>query len=259
MVRKGDFELRLINAETKKRFKEHIHSDGNVYAEVEPKEEYYLRVRSHHPQRVVFEYEVDAKDLGYQSIFEDGNSMWDTQGLWNREEDNEHFSSLKFNELQRRLCDEDSDDESTTHHWTGSVKLKVYEYFPVGKDKYHEKPDFESPWYPDIENIAKRRDRSETQKSCHSIKGRAETETQIIYDRLRTYEVGDLIETVHLLYCSAGGLIDKGVLPHPKVQNQHASGTKRPRSDVSEAIQACRSVKVETFQRTSEFEVIDLT
>ena len=64
MVRKGNFEIRLIDA--KVPFKEH-HHDGKIYAEVEPNVEYFIQVRSHQKKKVLFYHEVDGKELGYQS------------------------------------------------------------------------------------------------------------------------------------------------------------------------------------------------
>ena len=80
MVRQGWFEIELINAETKVPFKEHTHTDGRTYAEVEPDTDYFIHVRSHKNKKVILKFSVDGKDLGYKKQQHQGG-VWRDFGI----------------------------------------------------------------------------------------------------------------------------------------------------------------------------------
>jgi hypothetical protein len=268
MVRKGNFELRLIYADTKVPFKEHAHTDSKVYAEVEPKVEYYLQMRSHHPKGVVFRFEVDGKDLGYQGNRKSGYHKWYTFGLWHREEDEEFHNALKFHSLYRRpIHDDGSDsdsDSSDNGHWTGFVKLNVYEYVPDGH-KFRKKKDVASAWYPDTETIAKGLNMSQNKKSCNSVKGLTKTKKIQGRKKSRDYKVGSLLESVTLHYCSTVGLIAAKVLTRPglTIHNNRSDSSMRPskrqRSGDGETNELSHVVQSQTIEKISTYEVIELS
>ena len=76
MVCRGRFSVQLIEAADKfEPFKEHQHTDGNVYAEVKPDIEYLIAVRIlkskenfDDNQEVCVECLVDGKSLGISSF-----------------------------------------------------------------------------------------------------------------------------------------------------------------------------------------------
>ena len=125
MVRQGYFEIELINAETKIPFQEHTHTDGRTYAEVEPDIDYFLHVRSHQYNKVVFRFSVDGKDLDYVQSSGKSNG-WRERGLWKRHDGIQSFKALWFNKLYNR--NNQVGDGQYEGHWTGSVELKVFEY-----------------------------------------------------------------------------------------------------------------------------------
>jgi hypothetical protein len=263
MVRKGNFELKLVYADTKMPFKEHPHIDGRVYAEVEPNAEYYLQARSHHPKPVVLVSEVDGKTLGYQCKVKRGDHGWMTTGLWHRQENWECYSALKFQSLYRRPNRHDNSERCNNGHWTGFVTLKAYEYVPNGH-KFKEKEDFESTWYPDTETIANGLNMSENKKACLSVEGSvSRTRTRRGKKKVRNYKVGPLIESITLHYCSTNGLIAAKVLapPVPTIHNDTRESSTRPskrqRSDSSEPEGYSHVVQSKTIERT--YDVVDFT
>lgn len=68
MVTVGEISVRLVEAKTKTPFKEHT-SGSEVYAEVEPKEEYFVEIKhiTTGNDRKVFSIEVDGHDLNYDT------------------------------------------------------------------------------------------------------------------------------------------------------------------------------------------------
>ena len=269
MVRKGNFELRLIYEDTKVPFKEHAHTDGKVYAEVEPNVEYYLQIRSHHPKGVVFKYEVDGKDLGHSYHIKRGQHDWFTEGLFNRQEDEEYGSALKFNSLYRRPNHgEDSDTTDNYCNWTGFVTLKAYEYISAG-NKYHEKEDFESSWHPDTEAIEKGLNMSKHEKACYSVEGLSKTKKQQDVKKIiRMYKVGNLLESVTLHYCSTVGLIAAKVLTPPTggptlLNNTSSDSSLRPskrqRSDSSDSEGISHVVRSQTIEKICTYDIIELS
>lgn len=268
MVRKGNFELRLIYADTKVPFKEHAHTDGKVYAEVEPKVEYYFQVRSHHHKQVIFKYEVDGKSLRYKHKVKRGYHDWSTRGLLHREEGRQYFTALKFNSLYRGLNHaDDSDDNSDHGHWTGFVKLKVFEYIPNGhKFKEKNRKDFESTWYPDTEAIEKGLNMSKHEKACYSVEGLTKRKARPIKKKkTRDYKRGSLLESVTLHYCSTVGLIAAKVFtptPGLTIRNNRSSSSSRPskrqRNASSETDQVSHVVQSQTISKIVTYEVIEL-
>lgn len=64
MIVKNDLELELVYADTQKAFKEFTDkTSGNVYAEVEPDVEYYIKISSRRTQRCLVDVQLDNKKI----------------------------------------------------------------------------------------------------------------------------------------------------------------------------------------------------
>ena len=274
MVRQGLlFEIELINAETKIPFKEHTHTDGRTYAEVEPDTDYFIHVRNHKDDKVVFKFSVDGKDLGYvQSI--DKSDGWVESGLWKRQDGSDSYNALRFNKLYNRR-NQVGDDEYEGH-WTGSVELKVHKY--VELNEYSSREDVQSSWTPNAEDVLDGLNMSSNKKACNTVQGNIQTAGKKV-PSYKLFVYGDHLQTIKLYYCSTVGLIAAKVLKPPP-RESFACARPRPAersdsddddnddddNDVKEERSAQRrrldngsGVKVKTIVRTQTVEYLDLT
>lgn len=68
MVRQGDFEVKLVEAQSKVPFKEFSH-DGKIYVEAEPGQEYFISIEKKgtefHSGTLLTDNYVDGKSLVY--------------------------------------------------------------------------------------------------------------------------------------------------------------------------------------------------
>ena len=218
MVRKGKFHLRLVPADANNPFLEHTRSDGKVFAEVEPNVEYWVQVKSDDPRKVIATFEIDGKDLGYETYFNHcgHRSKWHDRGLWNRQDAQDSFTALKFNNLFRRRDLNNTQHESTKDndgHWTGTVKVTFYEYIEL--DGYYQQGDFQSPWKSDTEGILKGLDVTKNKKACNSVGGTAKSDLGSVAGKQRNRRKGAILATLTLHYCSTLGLIYANVLQPP--------------------------------------------
>jgi len=269
MVRQGWFEIELINAETKIPFKEHTHTDGRTYAEVEPDTDYFIRIRSHNLEVAVVTLTVDGKDIGYVQSTAKSHG-WVERGLLNRQNGIQSFKALRFNKLYNRK-NQVGDDEYEGH-WTGSVELKVYKY--VQLNEYASLHDSNSSWTPNAEAVLDGLNMSSNKKACNTVQGKTQTAGSKVSSHKR-YTRGAHLETIKLYYCSTVGLIAARVLKPPPRQSFAAA---RPRpveksdsdddedDDVKEEMCSQRrrldngsGVKVTTVVRTQTVEQLDLT
>lgn len=101
MVRKGNFMVEVVYADSTDPFKEHLDAiNGKTYAEVEPDIDYFIRVTNHGARKVVIKFTVDGNDLGFkQSLKGNGHSTF--VGLFQRENGYSHETGLRFNKLYR--------------------------------------------------------------------------------------------------------------------------------------------------------------
>jgi len=88
MVIVGNFSVRIVNAEDKKPFQEHIGPGRKIFAEVEPDIEYLIEIQvvgGENPDQMYnFSFEVDGQSLGYHCTtnYNSGNSF---HGILSRE------------------------------------------------------------------------------------------------------------------------------------------------------------------------------
>jgi hypothetical protein len=226
MLIQKDFSVELVEAETKKPFKEH-RKDGKYYVEVEPDIEYYI-----HLQRVVptqgtvrCEFKVDDQDLGYNVLFykENGTDSG-YYGVWKLQDCISTFTALKVMQPKRQLNDS---FDKTPLLLMGKVQVLLYEGISDGS-KFTDK-DFSSPFAgcakvecptnaQDKKMIFRSKKGASTIKTPHPLAPR---------DNIRR---GKLLDTITLHYCSPVGLITVGVLPKPPLWDYHRMSTSTKRS-----------------------------
>ena len=204
MVKVGAYTVELVAADTKKPFKEHTASDGQVYAEVEPDMDYYIALNSD-VKDVMMSMYVDGVDLGYDQTFEclDPSSMY--QGKWETTKDGkETMTALHFNKTRQ----EAGTQQSTM--LTGKVEVKIYS---LGEMYYSKPRDFVSTSLTADSTLGGKKCIKTTTSGSHSFDDTpmgqtASTETV-------EFDYGEHLQTITLNYCSAFGLIYHKILPPP--------------------------------------------
>ena len=140
MVVKGCFKVELVDALTKKPYKEHVSKpDCAQYAEVEPDAEYLVSVQrigvSQGGQLVYLQ--VDGQDIGYSKIFWGSESMdKPTQfGIMRgtNSDGNLNQESLKFVKPQGASAPNSEQFYGGRHALMGKIEVKVYEGVKRGK------------------------------------------------------------------------------------------------------------------------------
>ena len=269
MVRRGLYQIELIDAETKIAFKEHQHLDGRMYAEVEPDIDYFLNVRNHsNDMTVIFQCSVDGKELGYSQVISPGCD-WEEQGLYNQQNGAGYHKSLRFNKL---INQDQVGDHEYAGHWTGCVEIKVYEHVEMNEYETSIREDTASSWTPNADHILEGLNMSSKKKACNTIKGETRTAVRE-FGLYKKFRCGSLLSTIKLYYCTTVGLIYAKVLVEPPkglFSFQRPSSIDRKVRDGDEQ-EVRRSQKrrinngstngivVETIVRTQTVDYIDLT
>ena len=212
MVTSHSVSVSLVDAQTREPFKEHQTSDGKVYAEVEPKVEYFIQVKNESlEETVVGEMAVDGMDLGYKFYLRAGNQ--ERYGIWSRKDGVSKDIALRF-KRQSAMTSSSSDDG----FWTGSVEVKL---FKAGSPYMTPYKDVESKWtestiHPPPTNQLKK-------KGVNSSEGSTVLEQRVDSEKesFRFFEKGPLITSIKLHYCTAVGLIYAGILPKPPLLEFH--------------------------------------
>jgi len=224
MVRSGKFSLEIIDATTKKPFKEHFGLDGKTYAEVEPEIEYFLRISSNDPRQVCVTLDVDGKNLGYASALSCGKSV--EKGLLSCENGVSEYCALKFNKLvnrNRNVSNKSNEEGEDGMPWTGCIKMKVYEL--VIKEGYHSaQKSYVSSWSANTDHVLKGLNVTSKKKALNSERG--SKTFQESHKGGRKWGPGEKLLSVKLLYCSTVGLISAKVLappPPPDISGIHGS------------------------------------
>ena len=219
---------------------------------------------------------VDGNCLGYTKSVHGGGSS-KKMGL--RYAD--HYKALEFNKLYKRVGNETPTDAVLREYWTGSVKVKVYEY--VEKTGKNKRKSFESSrvhknkrkpfeWQPpNSEAILNGLHSSNNKKACNSIKGEVKLVRGTRYESHRSHR-GSQLATIKLNYCSTVGLIAANILkftPAPDisqilstVRNERikleGNSPKRRKQNNAGKSQT-QEVNTIIMTRTETYEIIDLT
>jgi hypothetical protein len=290
MVRKSSFTVELVNAETKETFKEHSHTDGSYYVEVEPDAEYWIRISSHRKDDIKKvhnkEYgddeedfddeedeedffdnffddldrdnncaecvvEVDGRDLRY-STYVSKKEVHDL-GIWSRTRWKETNRALRFKELKVK------DD---AHFWIGTVKVDFYKAIENRFEHSTCNKGVSNHWKQGVGPQACAKGKKAV-KSCQGTTTKTKNITPS--SRSTTYERGDLLETITLRYCTTVGLLYVGVLPKPTTwEHQRRLFPAKP-STVPEALIIQPQIVNEVRRRGSDVleetshELFDLT
>lgn len=140
MVKKGNYIARLVEAESKKPFKEFVIFDADtgdmhVFAEVEPGQNWYIEteVCGEDEEDVNFRFKVDGKDLGYNATQHKSEGAR-TSGMWYCNGENEIERALEF---MAPVKSDDGDASSTNGSkaipicpamdMMGKVEINVYQ------------------------------------------------------------------------------------------------------------------------------------
>ena len=221
MVRQGKFKLELVRADSSIPFQEHMHNtSGEVYAEVEPDTEYFIKFTTDDPRNIIIAASVDGNKLGYSFTLKGGHA--DKKfGVWSID----HHKALKFDKLYRRRNKAPTEvikGDSDSGHWTGNIEIKVYEYILL--PGYHTQGTFESNWQSNSEAILKGLDLSSNKKACSSARGKTKTEkTKNVTGKTNNYNYGAKLATIKLNYCSTVGLIAAKILQPAPMPEFHGA------------------------------------
>lgn len=225
MEKQGNFEIQLVEAETKTPFKEHT-KDGTTYVEVEPGAEFFMKVRKlgvSNVGKVACTFAIDGQKLDYHVSYVgcDVDTEASYQGIWSRKNGESVTTALRFSPLQKaRLGGSTSSKRksSLSPLFMGKVEMKILELVFDGYSSEQEK-DFVCSFTPaavDEESIkamgtkAKKAVQSETGSTC--IREGLDSDNS----GSPVYRFGRCLETITLNYCSAAGLMVVGVLEKPR-------------------------------------------
>lgn len=246
MVQVGKFSVEIINADGRIAFPEHKSESGEVYVEVEPDAEYYIRVKSDSEDQVKAYFSVDGNDLGYNCILSKNNKPQE-KGLWEYKDGKSYQHALKFAKAPVRQA---AGHETCAPFWTGKVEVRFHEVTFSG---YKEQKDVASKWNGGSVSYVMGISDPDKKKGVKSDKGE-QFEVKKSKRRRKAYKTGGLLQTVTLRYCSTLGLIHAGVLAKPPVWDMQR--LTNPAEDSQEAPEPSATVKGENGGKA---ELFDLT
>lgn len=218
MVQVGIFNVTLVEAKSKKAFKEHTALDGRTFVEVEPDKEYFIQIEimageADTTHKVNFK--VDEKDLGYSTnltraygpIFE---------GIWSFDAETEVSRTNALQFQKPKLTKKGTKNDSIG--LLGTVQVMFSQAICEGFQ------DHDDVFVAHFEATATVPRRSETQKLLRSGTG-SHSEVVEEITIARNYSTGELLETVILHYGSTASLVQAGVFAPPRV---HTASTTNP-------------------------------
>jgi len=216
MVKKGNFELQLVDADTPDySFQEHIAEDGTPFIEVEPDAEYFLKIGINSDfKSVTYTMQVDGEDLGYMST--NVSCKGAMRGLWSLNKGQETHKALKFRGLYDQTEEETNislpnDSNGGDGDWVGEIVVSFFEYIEL--EEYADIEDKKPNWRGSQTSV-----NCEKKKSVKSGKGTT-TKTKAASRKVKNWKIGNIIETITVKYCTTVGLIHIGVLPKPPYWN----------------------------------------
>jgi len=215
MVKKGQFGLQLVDASTPEvPFKEHTTNDGTTYIEVEPDTEYFLKVSIDSDRdSVIYAMQVDGEDLGYWVENEKDQELL---GLRSYKNGRITMRALKFRGLRDQAKSKTTitSPKDSNGSWVGEIVVTFHEYIEL--EGYYDEKECESKWRG-------------SQKSLSDIKGNKEklvksgqgttVESEAKSPKKKNIDVGKILETITVKYCTTVELIHAGVLPKPPYWN----------------------------------------
>lgn len=209
MVEKGPFEVSLVRADTKEPFQEHVNASGEIFAEVEPDMEYFIRVKSTYPgpsNIVRADFLLDGVGLGYCTNLICGRE--ELHGLWTIQGDTQINKALCFCMVDSRI---ESDDT-----WIGYLEVTFSEAIPKG---IRSTRDSKSRWTGGIVGGSI----SATMKKVVKSKEGSLSLITATPKRKHVFNAGKELAKIKIQYCTAFGLIQAGLLPKPPLWEYHRS------------------------------------
>lgn len=217
MVREGDFALELVDASTKRNFQEHTGPDGRVYVEIEPGAEYFLKIAAYHNRSaekggegegglIRAEAYIDEVDLGYTIDLSD-SSQAELMGLWNVRNGESTTTALK---VANTPPTEYSQKPSL---WTGKVKVNFFESIDTGRSM--KLKNVKSRWHKGDVAFLGAVSQGCARKGVMTEAGGSSVISNGFVDCTDRYEMGKLLGSIEVQYCTALGLIFANILPKP--------------------------------------------
>ena len=202
MVRVGHFTVNLVRADTKEVFKEHTGPDNNVYAEVEPGVDYFVRVSSTRGE-LIFKTKVDGVQVHKKSVSKPVTCKY--IGNWERTNGENKTTALRFNSAAQATKQEGGQTDNSSM-LTGKVEVKFYERGP--RTRVRNLNDISpSKFSSDMKVGGKKCVLSGT--GSHALETRRQTTRRL------GCQDGKRLCTITLHYCTAMGLILNKILDAP--------------------------------------------
>ncbi|GKY92178.1 hypothetical protein MPSEU_000189100 [Mayamaea pseudoterrestris] len=243
MVVRSGFQVDLVDAETKKPFKEH-EKDGKVYVEVEPDTDYFIAIRRITQEgfpKILSLYSVDGKKLDYHQPHDEIDAETFYQGIWSRIDGKDQIKALRFAKPSPAEAGKGYEGN------TGFVEIKLYEAIFEGVE-------------PVIDHISSVELHPSVDAARASSKKKfllTKAGTSTIFDDTKSdtmswYSKGKEFDRISFNYCSALGLILAGVLPKPDLWTWQRMKHPAPSGQLTAPFKKMR-------HKDKVIEVVDLT
>lgn len=213
MVVRGNFSVRLVQAETKQPFKEHYcRVDGKTFVEVEPDIEYFIEIWTIGGQQTgYFQTYVDGEYLNYCTPVSPGCSTY--CGIYSRSNGRHIARALKFLVPKNTKAPSVFAANNQAQALAGTIVVTVHEaifdqYVPAV-------PCISEVAFSSKAVVATSLIGPDTKKMLRSQSGSKSESVPTTTGYERVYKPGRLLETFELHYCSALGLIKANILPEP--------------------------------------------
>ena len=245
MVVIGDFCLEIVDANTNKKLKEHVHknnSEVTYYVEIgEPQQQYFIRLIKHrnNPNRTVAKVSVDGKPLGY------------------------NWQQVQSNDLPGYLgpCI----DSQSPSEIGGDKRIRCFQFVNKISD-LGEQPDskvgiIEATWY-NVTNVRRTKNYSYpiwSEAPARGSNNKKNYQSQVgpigtnLPTSKETWTCGTEIAKITVLYRSALGLLKSGVIGSKKAKQNK----KDDSSDDSES--PSKKPRLEAKRESHKNTTIDLT
>ena len=201
MVRKGNFHVEIVSADTNIQFKEHKHPNGDVHVEVEPNTEYFIRIKSDDKGLVVCKCFIDGVSLGYHVSFDNDSrrGVWRNIGLWNRLTSSESMQTLQVKSLcPKKAKSEQSFENSNETFWNGCVEVEFYDKIVL--NGYKEQGDCISGWKPRTVKSIKESCGFVHNKTISTAIGKRRTKSKTVNGKRRRSRLGLKLATISIQY-----------------------------------------------------------
>jgi hypothetical protein len=247
MVVKGDFQIEIVEAQTKVPYKEHT-KDGKTYAEVEPNAEYWISIQkvravSFRSQNILVMFKVDGKDLGWFKYYPHNYIDKEPRcvGLCECKDGVVSSRALRFvkPEILAGI------GSASSEPMIGNMEVEIYEgvIIYVDNSRHQDKLGI-----MEATTVSSRGGTAEA-KFVRSAAGETTHLTPVTSAKAVK---GAKLETITLHYCTVPGLMHVGVVTKPdniweayKMINPHK---KQPRLPPNEGLQPKRTKITKTMQ-----------